>query len=341
MKLRFAMSVLICLVVTVADRNGTLFLSQVCFLPVLWISISGGFKWGGALTAGCFLMVWLLNVGSLDTRLIFSFVLLATGLLAGILSEHQRRVQNEYEQRFKEMSVVQDKLQASFEGMKRSERLSALGQLSAGLAHEIRNPLASIAGAATILERNQNLNSQDARCLEIIRKECHRLDGLLTNFLNFARPRAPRFQAVDLNPVLDVVLDLAAHGLRGKQVQLVKKVSNPLSPVECDPEQLEQVLLNLVINAIEASPEGEDVVLSASQHEGRVAIQVSDHGHGVSLAHVDRLFDPFFTTKENGTGLGLPVAHQIVAQMGGTLSAMNNSDQGMIFSVVLPSASIE
>jgi len=95
-------------------------------------------------------------------------------------------------------------------------------------------------------------------------------------------------------------------------------------------------LLNLTINAIEASPDYETVTLSADAEDGRVSVRVIDQGHGVTSAHIDRLFDPFFTTKEHGTGLGLPVAHQIMTQMGGTLLAERNSDKGMTFSIVLP-----
>ena len=221
--------------------------------------------------------------------------------------------------------------------MKRVERLSAIGQLSAGLAHEIRNPLASISGAAAILARSQELDQKNARCLEIITSECERLNGLLTNFLNFARPRPPRLQTIQLEPVLDNVLELASHGVRGKAVRFEKQVTSGLPLVECDPEQLEQVLLNLMINAIEASPEGGTVTLSAAAEQSRIVIGVVDSGHGVAPAHIDRLFDPFFTTKEHGTGLGLPVAHQIMRQMGGSLLAQANGGQGMTFSVVLPS----
>ena len=95
-------------------------------------------------------------------------------------------------------------------------------------------------------------------------------------------------------------------------------------------------MLNLVINAMEASPDGKTVTLSASAADGQVSIQVVDRGHGVAAAHVDRLFDPFFTTKEQGTGLGLPVAHQIMTQMGGTLLAQRNTGEGMTFTVLLP-----
>jgi signal transduction histidine kinase len=256
--------------------------------------------------------------------------------LAALITSRERRLRRHYQQIADQLSSVYEKVQANFEGMKRAERLSAIGQLSAGLAHEIRNPLASIAGAAAILARSLNLDPKNAKCLQIITSECERLNGLLTNFLNFARPRPPRLQTVQLEPLLENVLVLASHGVRGKTVRFEKNIGNGLHPVECDPEQLEQVLLNLMINAIEASPEGGTVALSAATEESRIVIGVVDHGDGVAPVHIDRLFDPFFTTKEHGTGLGLPVAHQIVRQMGGSLLAQSNADHGMTFSVVLP-----
>ncbi|HOL69855.1 MAG TPA: ATP-binding protein [Bryobacteraceae bacterium] len=265
--------------------------------------------------------------------------LLALAFLAWLvdsLTARERRLRRHHQQIAEQLSSVYEKVQANFEGMKRAERLSAIGQLSAGLAHEIRNPLASISGAAAILSRSRDLSPKDAKCLDIIMSESQRLNGLLTNFLNFARPRPPRLQTVELEPVLDNVLGLAAHGVRGKTVRFEKKIDPNLEPVECDPEQLEQVLLNLMINAIEASPEGETVTLSAETGDGKISIGVIDRGHGVAPGHIDRLFDPFFTTKEHGTGLGLPVAHQIVRQMGGSLVARPNDGQGMTFAVVLP-----
>ncbi len=270
-------------------------------------------------------------------RALESLALVLLACCVAAMTGRERRLRRHYQQVADQLSSVYEKVQANFEGMKRAERLSAIGQLSAGLAHEIRNPLASISGAAAILARSQQLDQKNAKCLDIITSECERLNGLLTNFLNFARPRPPRLQTVQLEPVLDNVLELASHGVRGKTIRLEKKIKAALQPVECDPEQLEQVLLNLMINAIEASPEGGTVTLSAAAEESAIAIGVVDHGHGVAPAHIDRLFDPFFTTKEHGTGLGLPVAHQIVRQMGGSLLAQTNSGNGMTFSVVLPS----
>ena len=307
--------------------------AAVYAIPVVLATTLQG--WIGGLAVTVLSSVGIYWISPDQAKLSESLVLLFLACLTDAATGRERRLRHHYQQVAEQLSGVYEKVQANFEGMKRAERLSALGQLSAGLAHEIRNPLASISGAASILARTENLDPKSSKCLEIIRSECERLNGLLTNFLNFARPRPPCLQTIQLEPVLDNVLALASHGVRGKTVHFEKKVDAGLQPVECDPEQLEQVLLNLMINATEASPDGGTVTLLAAGEESRVAIGVVDHGHGVASAHIDRLFDPFFTTKEHGTGLGLPVAHQIVRQMGGSLQAQANADRGMTFSVVL------
>jgi two-component system, NtrC family, sensor histidine kinase HydH len=307
-------------------------------IPVALAAVLDG--WRGGLVVSVLSAVAVFTFApnqSTTNKTLESLTLFLLACFTAVAAGRERRLLHHYRRVADQLSGVYEKVQANFEGMKRVERLSAIGQLSAGLAHEIRNPLASISGAAAILARSQNLDRKNAKCLEIIVSECERLNGLLTNFLNFARPRPPRLQSIQLEPVLDNVLELASHGVRGKAVRFEKQVQSGLQPVECDPEQLEQVLLNLMINAIEASPEGGTVTLSAATEDNKIAIGVVDRGHGVAPAHIDRLFDPFFTTKEHGTGLGLPVAHQIVRQMGGSLLAQPNADQGMTFSVVLPS----
>jgi signal transduction histidine kinase len=310
-------------------------------LPVVLAAILDG--WPGGLAAAVLCMILLVAVSPDFSAFegLEAVSLACIGVAAGLLAERDRRQKRHYQQLAEQLSSVYEKVQANFEGMKRAERLSALGQLSAGLAHEIRNPLASISGSAAILRRNQDLDQKQAKCIDIITNECQRLNGLLTNFLNFARPRPPRFQTVEVEPLFDNVLTLARHGVRGKAVHFEKRIEPGLLPVECDPEQLEQVLLNLMINAIEASPDGDTIRLLAISEDQRVVMQVIDRGHGVAASHVDRLFDPFFTTKEHGTGLGLPVAHQIMRQMGGSLLAQRNSGEGMTFSVVLPAKRLQ
>jgi signal transduction histidine kinase len=311
--------------------------AQFYGVPVALSGIWHG--WIGGLATAMFASMAILSVPGDATdfsRVASSIALGCLGLAVGVVFDKERKAKKILQETADQLSSVYERVQANFEAMKRVERLSAIGQLSAGFAHEIRNPLASIAGAAAILRRNESLEPKHAKCVQIIVSECDRLNGLLTNFLDFARPPRPRLQTVFVDTVLDRVLALASHGLRGKVVRFEKQVQPNLPKVECDPEQLEQVLLNLMINATEASPSGEMVTLSATAQNGYVGIHVIDRGSGVAPAHIDRLFDPFFTTKEHGTGLGLPVAHQIMTQMGGTLSARRNPSEGMTFTVLLP-----
>lgn len=328
-----AASGVVLIVIAVLDWRTQGAVTQFYSLPVALSAVGDGWRGGliAAMLSSIAVFVTRGNEG-FDSRTV---ALICLGLMAGLLFE-QRRQRDHFQKAAEQLSSVYERVQANFEGMKRIERLSAIGQLSAGLAHEIRNPLASIAGAAAILGRNEFLEPKHAKCIDIITAECQRLDGLLTNFLNFARPRPPRLQPTELDGVVDRVLALANHGLRGSTVHCEKQIQASLPRVECDPEQLEQVLLNLVINAIEASMDGETVTISSSAEEGNVVLRVIDCGEGVPPANIDRLFDPFFTTKEHGTGLGLPVAHQIMTQMGGTLLAERGANKGMMFSVVLP-----
>jgi signal transduction histidine kinase len=313
------------------------------YLPIVFAALSFGWR-GGLLTAllsGAsqvphIAMTWNLALNYSEDLLWEIPAFMAAGVLAGIAAERERNQQRALERTTAQLTQVYQKLHENFENMKRAERLFAVGQLSAGLAHEIRNPLASIDGAAGILERNPDAVPQRSECLSIIRKECDRLNRLLTNFLEFARPRPPHYQDVAPATVLDSVIDLALHAISRRHVTLRKEVAGELPLLECDPEQLKQVLLNLVINAIQATDGQGEILLRACRQNDKVLIQVKDEGCGISAENLDRMFDPFFTTKPNGTGLGLSVAHQIVEQHGGLLTAENNGDRGMTFSLWFP-----
>jgi signal transduction histidine kinase len=263
-------------------------------------------------------------------------VLLAVGLLTGFFSDRDRTQRKEIETTTRRLTEVYQELQRNFEQMKRAERLFAVGQLAAGLAHELRNPLGSVTGAAGILRRNANVEPKYHECLEIIDKESLRLNRLLTEFLDFARPRPPRFQSVDVDGLLDSVIQLAFHGIGRSNVTFRKQTTSPLPCIDGDIEMLKQLLLNLVINAVQATPAGGDIVVSAALHDGKMLMTVQDQGTGIGPDIRDRIFDPFFTTKDGGTGLGLPVAHQIVDQHGGVLTAQPNANGGMTFSATLP-----
>jgi two-component system, NtrC family, sensor histidine kinase HydH len=258
------------------------------------------------------------------------------GLVAGILADRQREQKKTLQKTTEQLGQVYKELQENFERMKRTERLYAIGQLSAGLAHEIRNPLASLSGTIGILRRNPSAAEKRSECLDIMDKECQRLNNLLTSFLDYAKPRPPRLIKIDIPSVLDSVIGLVSYTLDRKSVVLRKETALQLPALQCDPELLKQVLVNLLINAIQASSYGGEILLQARMRGSDMLIQVKDQGSGVKVEDLDKLFDPFFTTKEQGTGLGLSVAYQIIEQFGGSLTAERNSDRGMTFSVLLP-----
>jgi len=313
------------------------------FLPIAWAALSFGWRGGlaTAILAGASHLPQVLMARQVFPdytidQLVDIPLFCAAGIFTGSMSERERKQREELVRTTQRLTEVYQELQRNFEQMKRAERLYALGQLSAGLAHEIRNPLASIAGAAGILRRRGHEDQKNAECLDIISRECQRLNQLLTNFLDFARPREPRYQHVEVSRLLDSVMDLACHAIGKQSIEMRRELEAPLPPVECDPELLKQVLLNLIINAIQAMPGGGEVRVAARSQGEKLLIQVIDQGCGISPEDRDKIFDPFFTTKENGTGLGLSVAHQIIEQHGGILTAEANPDRGMAFSVLLP-----
>jgi signal transduction histidine kinase len=260
----------------------------------------------------------------------------AAGLIAGFLSDRERAQRAKHEKTRQELERVYLELRSSIEQMKKAERLSAAGQLAASLAHEIRNPLASISGAAGILQRGSAPPEYLNESLDILQKESQRLNKLLTNFLNFAKPRVPRMQRTDLQELLLSVLSLAAHAAMERQVRFEQVNDDEGVEIACDPEQLKQVLLNLLLNAVDASPENSEIFLRVLRLPHGAAIEVEDAGAGINDEDAARIFDPFFTTKPKGTGLGLAISSMIVAQHGGTLSFHKNKRGGTTFRVELP-----
>lgn len=315
---------------------------RLYYLPVVYAAIA--FGWTGGLAAG--LVSGLLYIPHIRTTWSHEehyaieqyaeiFMFLAVGIVTGVLSDRERRRRAELQSTAEKLSQVYRELQDTFEQVKRADRLSAIGQLAAGLAHEIRNPLASIDGAAEVMEAADRPEEVRAETMSIVRKECARLNRLLTNLLDFARPRHPEWREVDVPRVLDSVIELVKHSA-GKGIQFKRNTAVRLPPLLGDEEQIAQVILNLTINAAQAMPHGGEIELTAREMDDGVLIQVKDDGIGIPSEHLDKIFDPFFTTKDTGTGLGLSVVHQIVRQLGGTVSVTRNETRGMTFSLFFP-----
>jgi two-component system sensor histidine kinase PilS (NtrC family) len=222
--------------------------------------------------------------------------------------------------------------------LRRSERLAAVGELSASIAHEIRNPLAAISGSVQVLQRTlRDLGEEPARLMSIVLREIERLDRLITDFLSFARPRPLRAERVSLARLVDETLD-AFEAARPEGVLLERSLDRGLQ-VQADPAQLRQAIWNLVINACQAMPEGGRLAVcvravsdapaqgggsayrtSVVEEKPAVAeIAVMDQGGGIADDALEHVFDPFFTTKRDGSGLGLAVVHRVVAEHGGSV----------------------
>ena len=258
------------------------------------------------------------------------------GGLTGLLSDQQRRQREKLQETAERLSEVYAELQRSFESLRRTERLSALGRLSAGLAHEIRNPLSAIEGALEIIGRPTLEPERREEFLAVIKKEFTRLNKMLDHFLEFARPRPPNRKPTDIRALMEEVCSLVSEFVFSHHVTTRCVQTPEVSMVWLDPDQIKEVILNLVLNASEAMPSGGAIELRAAEEREWVIINVKDEGVGVRDADLQQIFDPFYTTKKEGTGLGLSIAHQIMEQHGGRIEAKSNPDRGMTFSLVFP-----
>jgi len=223
-----------------------------------------------------------------------------------------------------------------------AEKLAAVGTMTAGLSHEIRNPLNAAALQLSVLERRvQRLPSGSQETLleplHLVRDEIRRLDHILEDFLQFARPREFRAQKVKVVPVLDRVLDLLEGAAQQRDVRVLREFS-AVPAVAGDEERLRQVVMNLALNALEAVPNGGWLRVSCAPAEDPdlVEIVVDDGGAGVPPEIRERVFEPFFTTKAKGSGLGLPIVHAIVTQHGGTIEVDGAPEGGARFVLRIP-----
>jgi len=225
--------------------------------------------------------------------------------------------------------------------MREFEKLAAIGELAAGTAHEIRNPLTTIRGFVQILQQKaKNAGFEDInRYAEIIINEIDRLNGIIAEFLLLAKPTVSRRQEMDLNQVVEQVFAFVQNEALRLEFTAEKDLQEGLPPVTGDMEQIKQVLLNLVNNAFQAlSPGGRLTIRTFSSDDGRVCLGVEDTGHGIAADIMDKLFKPFFSTKEEGTGLGLAISRRIVEDHGGEIKVRSREGVGSTFLVCLPPA---
>jgi signal transduction histidine kinase len=274
------------------------------------------------------------EIAELAARLAF---LAMAGNLANTVAEDLRRQSERNRRTAEQLADANRHLQEAEEAVRRSDRLAALGQLTAGLAHELRNPLGTIKASAEMLGRNVAAENDLAREMAgFIVTEVDRTNSLVTRFLQFARPLQVRTEQADLSAMLDRA---AAEVERETQrVSIYRNYSPDIPPFEFDAELLERVFYNLLLNAAQASPEGGAVTIKTRAAGGTVEVAVIDRGSGIGTEHLRNIFNPFFTTKPEGVGLGLAIVSKIVDEHGGKISVESEPGKGSIFRVLLPMA---
>ncbi len=276
--------------------------------------------------------------------LVFCTMFFIVGILIQSFSERSRRqlqTERELNDRLLENQRVLGeslaRLEAAEEDLRRQDRLAALGEMAAGIAHEIRNPLGIISSSAQLLEKSLPGSGERSRQLiGILQEETQRLDALITDFLTFGRPPRPQRRQTDLSALLRRSLE-HLKGLASSR-QLGLRLDLPPDPAlaEVDTEMLQRALLNLLLNALEATGPGGEVRVSLRRGETSLTVEIADNGCGISEENLSRIFNPFFTTKERGTGLGLANAYKIVEAHGGELTVESRPGEGSTFTLRLP-----
>jgi two-component system sensor histidine kinase PilS (NtrC family) len=242
---------------------------------------------------------------------------------------------------FKDLTQIRD----LEEEMRRKDWLASLGEMSAGMAHEIRNPLGALAGAMQMLRKDATEDETNRRLMDIAIREATRLDNIITEFLQYARPPALNLAEHDLNKVLAETLDLVQHEARTRnKIKIVTSLATGTLTALVDQDQFRQVFWNMATNAFEAMPEGGQLTISTSSRHvdagGRkgdvIEIAFQDTGEGIPKQNLDKIFLPFFTTKKEGSGLGLAAVHRIVDLHGGWIKVESQERQGSRFVVCMP-----
>ena len=236
---------------------------------------------------------------------------------------------------------LSEALKKSKSHIQRADRLASLGILTAALAHEIRNPLVAVKTFTQLLPERFDDEEFRNHFLRIVSGEVDRISTLINELLEFARPSDPKVEEEDVNTILDSIILLVSSGTKKKHIHIVKEFSTNLPPVLIDREQIKQVFLNLLINAIDATEENGKIIIKTKPYvkanqESYIQIEFTDTGCGIAAEYLESIFNPFFTTKHKGSGLGLSISNQIIQEHKGYIDVESQLNRGSSFYVNLP-----
>jgi signal transduction histidine kinase len=330
---------------TVHDLHRVLLLIPVLYAAVLFR------VWGALIASFVFLGILLpraLLVSPYPDPLFraiafFGIAALVSLLIAVQLNrlEAERKAKLELEAANQELTLYVQRLSESQEQLIHAEKLTSLGQMAAAIAHEINNPLAGVLVYTKLLSKKLGVETfsreEAATYLKKMEGEISRSSQIIRGLLDFARQSEPSFGAVDMKQVIDQVLTIVGHQAEMQKIEMLREISPSLPRVMADFDQMQQVFTNLILNAIQAMPDGGKITLRGLEVNDRVRLDVQDTGCGISKENLNKLFAPFFTTKGKGkgVGLGLAVAHGIMERHKGRIEVQSEVGKGTIFSVYL------
>ncbi len=313
------------------------------YIPIVlsgyWFEIPGGLATAAALTGVYLVHIWKdwahLPDYSFDqhAEIAMYFIIAA---LVGYLSHVQRKTRERLENAGSELKAAYQRLNETFDQLRHSDRLASLGRLSAGIAHEIRNPLGSIQGAVEILGQNIKEGDPKSEFAQIAREEVSRLEKLTGEILQFSKPAPPKRLPVKWHEIIDAAARLVADQANRQGVKISSRVDSSDTSILVDPEQVKQVLINILINAIQAQPDGGSITIRQYIEENESIVFVQDSGSGIGPDQLDSVFDPFFTSKRQGTGLGLSISYQLVRNNGGRIWVKSEPGRGACFYIGFP-----
>lgn len=291
--------------------------------------------------------IWILVAGALGyfitrqiTYPINKFIKGANAIAGGDLNQHIKLNSKDEIGRlavaFNNMAEELKKMQKMQEELRRLDRLSALGQLMAEVAHEVKNPLGIIKNSAQILENNPLSNTRRKEIVRFVIEEAERINRVVDNFLQFAKPPKMKKEKTDIISVVDRTIRLVSDTLAKNNIEVTKDYTDSIPLIHVDPSQLQQLFLNLILNAIEAMPKGGKLKISTQLERKEILIAFSDTGRGVSSKLKKKIFEPFYTTREHGTGLGLAIARKFVENYGGRITLESKVRKGSTFKILFP-----
>jgi PAS domain S-box-containing protein len=246
------------------------------------------------------------------------------------------RLVESLEEKVQDLRAAYKELKANRDRLVKTERLSAVGEVAASVAHEIRNPLVSIGGFARTVLNRMDQDDPKRQYMKIIVDEVHRLESILQEILNYARPVVPRFIESDLNEVIEQTMGMMSAEVDDESIHMISDLQKELPKVWIDPDQIRQVLHNMFRNAVHAMPNGGKLTVRTRRQDSFATIEIEDTGVGIDAEHIDKLFTAFYTTKSTGSGLGLTICSQIVHNHRGSIGVTSKVGKGTTFVITLP-----